>query len=278
MAINVIDKVNSLSIKFHRMQGRIKRSCPGPRTSPPKLRRARAIMPGPPLVDWDWMSRPPTYLKVWIRHWYVVFQLAQFVRRGHFFFLELNFMDQRKNNPPPFVYAWQKRHILQGSREVAAKRCTKKCDARVVSVFCLLLLHVLVTTDVVLAFNDSITRLLTSLLITGKVTFSRHVTLCKFNLCYKWETIFLHFYFYCNATLWGLGKKSRAYFIYHWQSRSLFKTFSWSLTFSLESLHPQRLKYHLSFSWSHTFVPQPSASRDIQLKSLRIGLTFSSER
>ena len=145
-------------------------------------------------------------------------------------------------------------------------------------VFCLLLLHVLVTTDVVLAFNDLITRLLTSLLITGKVTFSRHVTLSKFNLCYKWETIFLHFYFYCNATLWGLGKKSRAYFIYHWQSRSLFETFSWSLTFSLESLHPQRLKYHLSFSWSHTFVPQPSASRDIQLKSLRIGLTFSSER
>ena len=94
-------------------------------------------------------------------------------------------MDQRKNNPPPFVYAWQKRHILQGSREVAAKRCTKKCDARVVFVFCLLLLHVLVTTDVVIAFNDLITRLLTSLLITGKVTFSRHVTLCKFNLCYK---------------------------------------------------------------------------------------------
>lgn len=94
-------------------------------------------------------------------------------------------MDQRKNKPPPFVYAWQKRHILQGSREAAAKRCTKKCDARVVSVFCLLLLHVLVTTDVVLAFNDLITRLLTSLLITGKVTFSRHVTLCKFNLCYK---------------------------------------------------------------------------------------------
>lgn len=43
-------------------------------------------------------------------------------------------MDQRKNNPPPFVYAWQKRHILHGSREVAAKRCTKKCDARVLLV------------------------------------------------------------------------------------------------------------------------------------------------
>lgn len=52
-------------------------------------------------------------------------------------------MDQRKNNPPSFAYAWQKRHILQGSREVAAKRCTKRCDARVVFVFCLLFLHVL---------------------------------------------------------------------------------------------------------------------------------------
>lgn len=53
-------------------------------------------------------------------------------------------MDQRKNNPPTFVYAWQKRHILQGSSEVAAKRCTKKCDTRVVFVFGLLLSHVLV--------------------------------------------------------------------------------------------------------------------------------------
>lgn len=94
-------------------------------------------------------------------------------------------MDQRKNNPPSFAYAWQKRHILQGSRKVAAKRCTKKCDARVVFVFCLLLLHVLVTTVIVVAFNDLITRLLTSLIVTGKVTFSGHVTLCKFNLCYK---------------------------------------------------------------------------------------------
>ena len=106
-------------------------------------------------------------------------------------------MDQRKNNPPSFAYAWQKRHILQGSREVAAKRCTKRCDARVVFVFCLLLLHTfytfLVTTVVVVAFNDLITRLLTSLLVTGKVTFSGHVTLCKFNLCYKKETIFVHF-------------------------------------------------------------------------------------
>lgn len=147
---------------------------------------------------------------------------------------------------------------------MAAKRCTKKCGARVVFVFCLLLLHVLATKIVDVAFKGLITSLLTSLLITGKVTFSRHATLCKFNLCYKWETIFVHFYFYCNATLWGLGKKSRAYFMHQWQSRSLFKTFSWSLTFSLESLHPQWLKYHLSFSWSHTSVPQPFASRDIQ--------------
>lgn len=221
------------------MQWRIKRRCPGFRTSPSKLRRAGAIMPGPPQVDRDWMSRPPTYLKVWIRHWYVEFQLAQFVKRRRIsFFLELNFMDQRKNNPPSFAYAWQKRHILQGSREVAAKRCTKRCDARVVFVFCLLLLHVLVITVVVVAFNDLITRLLTSSLITGRVSFSRHAHLCKFNLCYKWETIFVHFYFYCNATLWGQAKKSRAYFIHHWQSRSLFKTFSWNLTFPLESLHP----------------------------------------
>lgn len=231
--------MNSLSIKFHRMQERIKRRCPGPRTSPPKLRRAGAIMPGPPLVDWDWMSRPSTYLKVWIRHWHVVFQLAQFDKRRRIFFLELNFIDQKKNNLLSFVYYWRKRHISRGSREVAAKRCTKKCNARVMFVFCLLLLHVFVTTDVVVYFNDLITRLLTSLLITGRLTFSRNVTLCKFNLCYKWETIFVHFYFYCDATLWGLGKKSRAYFIHHWQSCSLFKTFSWSLTFSLESLHPQ---------------------------------------
>lgn len=93
-------------------------------------------------------------------------------------------MDLRKNNPPSFVYAWQE-SLLRGSREVAAKRCIKKCDARVVFVFCLLLLHVLVTTVLVVAFNDLTTSLLTSLLITGKVTFSRHVTLCKFNLCYK---------------------------------------------------------------------------------------------
>jgi len=116
----------------------------------------------------------------------VVLQLAQFVKRRRIsFFLELNFMDQRKNNPPSFVYAWQKRHISRGSREVAAKRYTKKWDALVVFVFCLLLLNVLATTVVVVAFSDLITRLLTSLLITGKVTFSRHVTLCKFNLCYK---------------------------------------------------------------------------------------------
>ena len=44
---------------------------------------------------------------------------------------------------------------------------------------------VLVTTVIVVAFNDLISRLLTSLLVTGKVTFSGHVTLCKFNLCYK---------------------------------------------------------------------------------------------
>lgn len=247
------------------MQWRIKRRGPGPRTSPPKFRRAGAIMPDPPLVDWDWMSRPSTYLEVWIRHWYVVFQLAQFIKRRRIsFFLELNFMNQRKYNPPSFVYPWQKHHISRGCCEVAAKRCTKKCGARVVFVFCLLLLHVLATKIVDVAFNGLITRLLTSLLITGKVTFSRHATLCKFNLCYKWETIFVHFYFYCNATLWGLGKKSRAYFMHQWQSRSLFQTFSWSLTFSLQSLHPQWLKYHLSFSWSHTSVPQPFSSRDIQ--------------
>ena len=54
-------------------------------------------------------------------------------------------MNQRKYNPPSFVYPWQKHHISRGCCEVAAKRCTKKCGARVVFVFCLLLLHVLAT-------------------------------------------------------------------------------------------------------------------------------------
>lgn len=44
---------------------------------------------------------------------------------------------------------------------MAAKRCAKKCNARVVFVFCLLLLHVLDTRElVVVAFNDLITRLI----------------------------------------------------------------------------------------------------------------------
>ena len=57
-----------------------------------------------------------------------------------------------------------------------------------------LLLDVLVTSVVVVAFKDLITRLLTSLLITGKATFSRDETLCKFNLSYKRETPLVHFY------------------------------------------------------------------------------------
>lgn len=48
---------------------------------------------------------------------------------------------------------------------MAAKRCTKKCNARVVFVFCLLLLHVLDTRErVVVAFNDLITRLINAVI------------------------------------------------------------------------------------------------------------------